>query len=63
MIRLAALCVLLSGCGAPAIPLLTAVGGAAAGAARLDIAVLDTIEAAEGREAKAVGVCAMPATH
>ena len=57
MTRAAALLAVLalSGCGI-SVPMLAAVGGAAAGVARLDIAVLDTVEAWEGREAKVKGV-------
>lgn len=49
----------LSGCGVPVLPLLTAIGGAAAGVARLDTSILDGLEYMEGREAKPVGVCTL----
>lgn len=59
-LALLAVLVPLAGCGAATLPMLTSVGGAAAGVARLDTAILDGVEYLEGREAHPVGVCPVP---
>ncbi len=48
------------GCGAPAVPVLTALTGAVAGVARLDTVALDGLEYLEGREAHPIGACTAP---
>ncbi len=61
MIRALSLTALLAmpGCAVP-VPMVTAVAGAAAAWARVDLAALDAIEAAEGRKAVPVHPAVSP---